>query len=73
MDDPIWYELRQDNARPHVEKTVRDFYSVQHMQLLPLPAYSPDMTPIEHVWDMTGWRLARDPRLQKTNFCCACK
>ncbi|GFV64585.1 uncharacterized protein TNCV_4965661 [Trichonephila clavipes] len=24
-----------DNARPHVSKTVRDFYSAQHMQLLP--------------------------------------
>ncbi|GFW28384.1 hypothetical protein TNCV_4640491 [Trichonephila clavipes] len=27
--------FQQDNARPHVEKTVRDFCSSQHMQLLP--------------------------------------
>ncbi|GFY08357.1 transposable element Tcb2 transposase [Trichonephila clavipes] len=54
--------FKQDNARPHVSKTVRDFYSVQHMQLLPWPAYSPDMSPIEHVWNLVGWRLARDPR-----------
>ncbi|GFV91112.1 transposable element Tcb1 transposase [Trichonephila clavipes] len=32
------------------------------MQLLPWPAYSPDMSPIEHVWDLVGRRLARDPR-----------
>ena len=32
------------------------------MQLLPWPAYSPDMSPIEHVWDFIGLRLARDPR-----------
>ncbi|GFV53029.1 transposable element Tcb2 transposase [Trichonephila clavipes] len=25
------------------------------------PAYSPDMSPIEHVWDLVGRRLARDP------------
>ncbi|GFW23922.1 transposable element Tcb2 transposase [Trichonephila clavipes] len=57
-----WYELRQDNARPHVAKAVRDFCSAQHMQLLPWPVYSPDMSLIEHVWDLVGWRLARDPR-----------
>ncbi|GFU71349.1 hypothetical protein TNCV_4280421 [Trichonephila clavipes] len=51
-----------NNARPHVSKTVRDFCSAQHMQLLSWPAYLPDMSPIEHVWDLVGWRLARDPR-----------
>ncbi|GFW92481.1 transposable element Tc1 transposase [Trichonephila clavipes] len=34
----------------------------QHMQLLPWPAYSPDMSPIEHVGDFIGRPLARDPR-----------
>ncbi|GFT95987.1 transposable element Tcb1 transposase [Trichonephila clavipes] len=53
--------LHQDNARSHVAKTVRDFCSAQHMQLLPWPAYSPDMSPIVHVWDFVGRRLARDP------------
>ena len=33
----------QDNARPHIAKTVRDFFSAQHMQLLLWSAYSPDM------------------------------
>ncbi|GFV28688.1 transposable element Tc1 transposase [Trichonephila clavipes] len=41
--------FQQDNACPHVAKTVRDFCSAQHIQLLILPAYSPDMSPIEHV------------------------
>ncbi|GFS49180.1 transposable element Tcb2 transposase [Trichonephila clavipes] len=54
--------FQQDNARPHVAKTVRDFCLAQHMQLLPWPAYSPDMSPIEYVWDLVSWRLARDPR-----------
>ncbi|GFV28765.1 transposable element Tcb1 transposase [Trichonephila clavipes] len=31
------------------------------MQLLFWPAYSPDMSPIEHVWDLVGRRLSRDP------------
>ncbi|GFY25322.1 transposable element Tcb2 transposase [Trichonephila clavipes] len=33
----------------------------KHMQLLPWPAYSPDMSPIEHLWDLVGWRFAQDP------------
>ncbi|GFX99741.1 hypothetical protein TNCV_257801 [Trichonephila clavipes] len=47
--------FQQDNERPHVSKTIRDFCSVQ---LLLWPAYSP----IEHVWDLVDRRLARDPR-----------
>ncbi|GFV50826.1 transposable element Tcb2 transposase [Trichonephila clavipes] len=54
-------ERKQDNARPRVAKTVRDFSSSQHVQLHPWSAYSPDMSPIEHVGDLVGWRLARDP------------
>ncbi|PRD31475.1 UNVERIFIED_CONTAM: Transposable element Tcb1 transposase [Trichonephila clavipes] len=37
------------------------------MKLLPWPAYSPDMLPIEHVWDLVGWSLARDPRPAAAN------
>ena len=32
------------------------------MQLLPWPAYSLDMLPIEHEWDLVGQRLAHDLR-----------
>ncbi|GFU37573.1 hypothetical protein TNCV_4274941 [Trichonephila clavipes] len=42
----------------HVAKTVRDFCSAQHMQLLPRTAYSPDMSPIEHLWNLVGRRFA---------------
>ncbi|GFX87699.1 transposable element Tcb1 transposase [Trichonephila clavipes] len=31
------------------------------MQLLPWHAYSPDMSPIEHVLDLVGRRLTLDP------------
>ncbi|GFV01437.1 transposable element Tcb2 transposase [Trichonephila clavipes] len=62
MDDSICYELRQDNACPHVSKTIRDFCSAQHIEIFPRSAYSSDMSPIEHVWDSVGRRLARDLR-----------
>ncbi|GFX05073.1 hypothetical protein TNCV_3439351 [Trichonephila clavipes] len=47
----------KENARSHIVKTVRDFCSAQHMQLLPWSAYSPDMLPIEHVWGIVYKRL----------------
>ncbi|GFV73744.1 transposable element Tc1 transposase [Trichonephila clavipes] len=65
--------FQQDNARPQVAETVRDFCSAQHMQLLPWPAYSPDMLPIKHVRDLVGWIVIRVLQLQKTNFCCSYK
>ena len=33
------------------------------MQLSPWPAYSPDMSPVEHVWHLFGRSLTSDPRL----------
>ena len=54
--------FQQDNARPHVAQTVRDFCSAQHIRLLPWPTYSQDVSPIKHVWDLVGWCLALDPR-----------
>ncbi|GFU83005.1 uncharacterized protein TNCV_4020271 [Trichonephila clavipes] len=71
MDDPICYEMR-NNTCPHVANTVRDFCSAIHMQPISWPAYSPVMSPIEHVRDLVGRRLARDPRpaASKMNFCC---
>ncbi|GFT03880.1 transposable element Tc1 transposase [Trichonephila clavipes] len=54
--------FQQNNARPHVAKSARDFCSTQHMQVLPWPSFSPDISPIDHVWGLVGRRLARDPR-----------
>ncbi|GFX10405.1 hypothetical protein TNCV_1868001 [Trichonephila clavipes] len=54
--------FQQDNACPHVAKTVRDFCSPHHKQLLPWNAYPPGMSPIVHVWDLVIRCLARNQR-----------
>ncbi|GFW08783.1 DDE_3 domain-containing protein [Trichonephila clavipes] len=41
--------FQQDNARPHAARVAQDF--LRHFQTLPWPARSPDLSPVEHVWD----------------------
>ncbi|GFT30940.1 uncharacterized protein TNCV_1683141 [Trichonephila clavipes] len=41
--------FQQDNARPHTARVAQDF--LRHFQTLPWPAHSPDLFPVEHVWD----------------------
>ncbi|GFU35407.1 transposable element Tcb1 transposase [Trichonephila clavipes] len=63
---PFSYDIsgaifQQENARPHVAKTIRDFCSAQHMQLLLWPACSPDMSTIEYVWSLVGRHFSCHP------------
>ncbi|GFY22133.1 transposable element Tcb2 transposase [Trichonephila clavipes] len=41
--------FQQDNARPHTAKVALDF--LRPFQTLPWPTRSPDLSPVEHVWD----------------------
>ena len=43
--------LQQDNARPHSARLTTTFLQQQNVATLPWPPYSPDLSPIEHLWD----------------------
>lgn len=49
--------LQQDNARPHTAKIVADALCTRNVPVLPWPARSPDLSPIEHAWDDLGRRV----------------
>lgn len=54
-----------DNARPHRARAVIDFLQQEAVTTLPWPARSPDLNPIEHVWDFLGIRVRRrEPPVQ---------
>ncbi len=49
--------LPHDNAGPHVARICSQFLEAENIPVLAWPAYSPDMCPIEHVWDALDWRI----------------
>ncbi|GFX20274.1 transposable element Tcb1 transposase [Trichonephila clavipes] len=51
--------FQQDNARPHVASIVQRFFLNHQIELLPWPARSLNLSPVENMWSMAAQRLTQ--------------
>ena len=55
--------FQYDNARPHTALVTANFLAQHNVNVLPWPVFSPDMNPIEHIWDELGRRARTNHRI----------
>ncbi|XP_048258591.1 glutamate receptor-like [Haliotis rufescens] len=53
--------IEHDNARPHTARLTQNFLANANIHVLPWPACSPDMNPIEHMWEILGRKVRNRP------------
>ncbi|PIO53843.1 hypothetical protein TELCIR_24806, partial [Teladorsagia circumcincta] len=62
---PAGWILQQDNDPKHTSRVVTAAFQQRHVRLLEWPSQSPDVNPIEHIWEELERRCAKQPCTNK--------
>ena len=62
------FVFQQDNDPKHTARVTKDFFEEVTLEVLPWPSYSPDINPIEHLWDELDRKIPQSRRKRLKDF-----
>ena len=59
---PVTWKFMHDNDPKHTDKVIKDFLEQEQVDVINWPAQSPDLNPLENLWDQLEVAVRQESR-----------